>query len=581
MLVGLIQSRPNLKVYRKLLIELYHLQVTDILGRYPSIDAARNELRKVGEQGIAVLKEALTHQDVRIRSTAIDVLRHTASVSAASALVRALESPDALTRFQAAIALGEIGDEVAVAALVKKLSDSKYEIRRAVVWALGQIHHESASKALVRMIREGAIHGDLRALAYLGLGNQGGREAIDALLLGLRSTGYNDKVASALALGHLKVKRALEPLLSELTEGNSWRVRKVVFWALGRLADPRAFDALVAGLWDTRSELREIAGWALLRLSPIAKKAPSRSYRQMLRSFVSFHDGRLFARYDYLGLSTELIDARPSHVVALIRRFEKPLVRVLRKSLQRGDEMGPRRAMELLDFGGAGFSLGVLTAVVPHPEGHTELQQLLRRVVLALKAPLEQLATNRHALVREQAVQLLGKLTDPSTRPLFVRLSRGDSSANVRRAAIRALLRYGDRSVLAMFDSVLQKPGAGDWQLKASVARTLGALRWREAVPLLGKLLRDDVFLVRAEALESLLKIGGVEGKSVISSALRSTSKSAVVLEIIAVIADRRLDQYTAELRRLSRSEGSSEVRDAARAALDVLLQRPLQHKDI
>lgn len=103
--------------------------------------AAVGALGNVGEEAIPILIETLRHEQLTIRSRAVDALAANGPKAkpAVPALIKALE--DEQVREKVAYALAQMGKEAkaAVPALIKTLQDQKPEVRRAAGSALSAI----------------------------------------------------------------------------------------------------------------------------------------------------------------------------------------------------------------------------------------------------------------------------------------------------------------------------------------------------------------------------------------------------------------------------------------------------------
>lgn len=114
--------------------------------------------------------------------------------------------------------------------------------------------------------------------------------------------------------------------------------------------------------------------------------------------------------------------------------------------------------------------------------------------------------------LRRESVTVLGLLGDPDAAPTLVRLLRDDADFGVRRAAVDALARVGDRADAALIaDSVLGGEPSSDYQLRAGAYRALGALGLDDEVRLLSLFRRglaDPYPAVRQAALEMLRACG-------------------------------------------------------------------------
>jgi HEAT repeat protein len=198
-------------------------------------------------------------------------------------------------RAAAAQALGQAGDGRAVEPLASTLQDIDPSVRRAAAWALGRLalpdgirplraakedwdvdvakEAEEALKAcqepLPDVLQKAAADGRAQTLitllprlpkdgnartlieAVTALRDSTSPEAVPVLLTILKSTDFPLYEAAASALGHLKDRRAVEPLVANL-ERDSRAIPAAA--ALGEIGDPQALPYLEEALRRSKDE---------------------------------------------------------------------------------------------------------------------------------------------------------------------------------------------------------------------------------------------------------------------------------------------------------------------------------------
>jgi HEAT repeat protein len=167
-------------------------------------------------------------------------------------LIRGLDTGNRAVGEHAAGALGALAAKEGVDPLIAALGRKDFR-RYAAAWALGEIGDPRAIPPLVRAL--GDEDGETRKFATRAV-IKFGPAAVDALLAALGDPSPNVRHYAARALGQLQAKQAVEPLLK--LEGKV--DPEPLFWALGRIGDPRALPLLerAAGDADWRARLTAV-----------------------------------------------------------------------------------------------------------------------------------------------------------------------------------------------------------------------------------------------------------------------------------------------------------------------------------
>jgi HEAT repeat protein len=276
------------------------------------------------EQTPAVL-EATSDPDLYVRLAAISALRHLQEQGVTDVVKERLNDPSSHVRAQAARALGDLGDKSSVQALVTLLRDDNGFVRGAAAEALGKLGDITAVPSLVQVLtgdrtkeaqekleKEGLIIGtdttqlpemirqkrvEEKVKAVQALGEIGDQAAADPIIeYGLRGEDPTLRAESAIALGKMRVEKAVEPLKEtvapyyqdvpaesqmediikaetaipdtvRLMRERESRVRASVAWALGQIGDSSAIPTLNRALNDPNSLVRDAAGEALAKIS--------------------------------------------------------------------------------------------------------------------------------------------------------------------------------------------------------------------------------------------------------------------------------------------------------------------------
>jgi HEAT repeat protein len=185
--------------------------------------------------------------------------------------------------------------------------------------------------------------------------------------------------------------------------------------------------------------------------------------------------------------------------------------------------------------------------------------------------------------VKRYLALVLGRLGDPSAIPSLERSAR-DPDALVRLYSVWALGMLGDRNAVPMIvaDSETDDPGA-----RKMAAYVLGKLGDPRAIPRLTAMTGDHAADVRWNAAIALAELHDDGGKEVLRSMLdrASLSRQAPALRpaqaeealVSAIMAEQILrdGESLAELKKLSESDPSLKVRDAARRAAQAIPAQP------
>ena len=137
------------------------------------------------------------------------------------------------------------------------------ETRGAAFWLVGQMPIKSAIPSLLRLLRD--AEASVRREAADALGRMKSKRPIEPLIEAmLCDSNLEVREAAAYALGNIDDNRAVEPMLKVLTDSSEPpTLRGIVAEQLGWLGDTRAVPALLAALEDQSVEVRFWAVHAL------------------------------------------------------------------------------------------------------------------------------------------------------------------------------------------------------------------------------------------------------------------------------------------------------------------------------
>ena len=172
-----------------------------------------------------------------------------------------LADSDPAVRAQAAKVLGEARDHVSVPKLIELLEDSEVDVRKAGARALGRIGDSLSAEPLARMYgrekHEDAAEVAVRALVELG------EPSVQSLLRLIRVGGPYVRAGAARALGKLRAKAAVTPLIALLETDRNADVRIAAVYALRQIGDERGMEAVSRAVQDEDQDVEAAAEKAL------------------------------------------------------------------------------------------------------------------------------------------------------------------------------------------------------------------------------------------------------------------------------------------------------------------------------
>lgn len=233
----------------------------------PSLDELAGRVQRGDPEAVELLlghlgREGDPSERARVYGILLDV-----PAGATAPLVAALDAGDPVRREHALALAANLRLKGAADAALRALRDRTFTRRYVAAWTLGELGATSAAADLVEVLAQGeqlAAREAARALVKLG------PETVPTLLAALPR---QEPVAAGYAvrsLGELGDARAAPALLAILEQSQTPpELRADTAWALGRLGDPAAGEALLPWLgdpiWRVRLEVCRALG--LLQVS--------------------------------------------------------------------------------------------------------------------------------------------------------------------------------------------------------------------------------------------------------------------------------------------------------------------------
>lgn len=487
-------------------------------------------LALIGEDAIPALIAALGETATQTRAAATLVR---IGKPAVPSLIAALGSGDDEVQFGAHYALREIG-EVAVPSLVEALGAPDGEIRRSAAEILRELGWRPPDEI-------GTIRHLIASEAWPDVADYG-EAAIEPLISILRSPDRERWWHAARTLGEIG-EASVGPLIELLRDADQ-ELRSLVVMALGEIGLP-AVNPLIRLLSDP--DIREMAAAALIKVGEPSAEACVRALDDADSDVIEALCEVLYA----LGEAAvpPLIQALTSdrsrrHAAAILERMgwepwdstERAWYLIAREEWMELALMGAPAVEPLIrTLNGSDDRVRCEAAVtlgeIGLPEAVEPLVNALRDDVVAPAAADALVAIGQPAVtpvlalldggsdaVRENAVEILGKLRAPEAAPAIVELLR-DGGDRLHRRAVDALINIGAPAVTPLIPLLGE---AGDGHDGAVTALTgIG----EAAVEPLTDLLTDENAMTRLGAATVLNRLGwrpgGVDEQAVYLIALQ------------------------------------------------------------
>ena len=225
-------------------------------------------LGKLGyKEALEPLIDILSDNDWNIQQEAIDSLGRLGYEDAVEPLLKILEEKQKIKQFG-----NEYKDQIT---LVEGFLQWNLSLHAAS--ALYQLHHESGLKYLIETLKNDDKNKIM--FAALALGKLREKKAVEPLLLVIKENeNYPEVIYKAIeVLGQLGDSKAVEPL-TQILKGKNWHYAPSAADALGNLGDTKAVEELINSLDDKREEKKIAAAIALGKIGdkravkPLIKK---------------------------------------------------------------------------------------------------------------------------------------------------------------------------------------------------------------------------------------------------------------------------------------------------------------------
>ncbi|MBI3610093.1 MAG: HEAT repeat domain-containing protein [Nitrospirae bacterium] len=408
-----------------------------------------DRLRQAYDKKAAIfLLEALDQSDEKVRLAAVKALGWMGDATAASRVVKMIDSPlcedavkalirmkqgaaDVLLQELAAAAevtregiarvFGEIGDRRSVNALIRLLNDPNGHVRQTAALALGRIQDPSSAKAIVDLLADQYVSVQESAIQALGLLKN---PVVVARLIELLESDKPALRCNAIkVIGKMKAAEAL-PKLAFCLKDEDPTVRRSAVEALSEFEGPEVAHLLVLALADEDPTVRLTALTAAGRHREI-------DFLKQIDPLLT--DDNIWVRS---AVARELGERKDETVKTLLLGMLKDKVGVVQIAVMEalGKFKDGRLVPPIFEMAASHDPDVVKSAIAVLGEiGDTGIA---RRIQVFLE--------HKNWGIRATAAQALGKLKDLSARESLERMAQDDPDRLVQQSARFALARFTD-----------------------------------------------------------------------------------------------------------------------------------------
>jgi HEAT repeat protein len=240
--VGYEQSTDSSK---KALISMRERAVPYIIDKLGSkdvreVNTGMDVLKGIGDPAVPYLIQTLADTNNSKIGTVVRTLGEMKAAGAVMPLANMVRNEDFRIRSNACTALGLIGDTSAVDYLIPALNDTANLVRKSAAFALGEARSHKSMPYLISALSDEFYGTRFTASNSLV---KFGAVATKSLIPLLNAQDLNLRCLVIETLGKIKDKKALEPLLVNLTSPD-WAVRGFTVEALGNIGNGKTTKAI-------------------------------------------------------------------------------------------------------------------------------------------------------------------------------------------------------------------------------------------------------------------------------------------------------------------------------------------------
>jgi HEAT repeat protein len=540
-----------------------------------------------GDEIYFILVQLLNDSNNSIRHAAVISLGRYGNPDAIEELVKPkiLHSPVVNIRWAAVGAIGRLGDISVIDHFLKVVEDPEWIVRNQAVTELKEKIQEIIqrkesryARILIRLLT--LDQEEIVELAVEGLVELG-EQSVDLLLDALNSTSYLVRKNAVRALGRIRSKRAVIPVIALLKDPN-WRVRRRSAEALGEIKDKRSIEPLVQSIRDSCESVqqkvtRSLVGFGKLSTIPLLNNLIHEKDKFALRAILftlgEIGDGKAitalidFLRNSYfvvrIAAAKALVKFGPKIVDALLPTLtaNRSDIRPLLKDADNKDNP-PLQLRAVRALGGLEDHRAVPLLKQLVEKGWPEIQDAAVQALIQIGCGAwgrcgalivfseigdESLAP--HVVmcldddsdnVRLEAVRTLAKTCGSSAVEPLIKTAHKDRDPYIRFEAVRLLrqIGVGHPQVLGLALSVLKDTSR---EVRSQAARLLGNFQNPRSIPPLLNATADSHWSVRESAENALINFGDKAVPELISAlSARSWWTRFRVARLLGEIGDSR-----------------------------------------
>ncbi len=176
-----------------------------------------------------------------------------------------LKDDSPVIRRQALYTLGELGDKRSMKDIAPLLKDKDKTIRAEAARALGRLRGKGLEKPLLDALKD--PHWRVRMEAVASLEYVGGPEVVEPLVSCLEDENWRVRYRTVTALGGLGHPGATFPLMAYFKKQKDLKIKKLILYQLGKIADPRSAQFISDALHENRDAFGIPVSFALKEIT--------------------------------------------------------------------------------------------------------------------------------------------------------------------------------------------------------------------------------------------------------------------------------------------------------------------------
>ena len=426
------------------------------------------------DKAVNFLIGLLDHEARGIRSMAAEALGKKKSDKAVDSLIVALDDLEWKVLTEVVYALGEIKSDKAINSLIIALGDGYYDVQRDAVDALVKIKSDKAVNSLIVALDDENPY--VRCNAAEALGEIKSDKAVDSLIIALNDEKLGVRLKAAEALGEIKSDKAVYYLKSALP---NWTAA----YLLGKIKSDKAVNSLIGALDDEDYKGRWSAAYALGEI---------KSDKAINSLIVTLNDENPDVRCGAVEALGKIKSGKAINSLIVALCDENPIVRE-RAAYALGKIKSDSALNSLI--GALDDEVPVVRKKAAEALGKIKSDKAINSLIVALD--------DKDPEVLESAISALGKIkSNKAVNSLIVAL--GNENGFVQRSAAESLVKIkSDKAI----NSLIVTLNDENPDVREIAAEALGEIKSDKAFNSLIVALSDENRYVRRSAADALGKI--------------------------------------------------------------------------